>query len=555
MRDRPAGARASTIAALVAIALATWCAYWPCLWGGFIWDDNSYVAYNPLLQDAAGLWRIWFEPTATPQYHPLVFSSYWAEYQWWGLATPGYHAVNIALHVANSLLLFAVLRRLRVRGAVLAAGLFALHPVHVESVAWITERKDVLSALFYGATLLCWLRYLASDRERDWIIALALATGTLLSKTVLCTLPAGLALLAWWRAPERWRVWGLRLVPFLLVSAPIAAVTVWREHAHGNPALPYGAVERVLIAARALWVHVAALIWPLDLTIAYARWDVSVADPIGALALLAWLAVALALWRLRARFGGGPLTAFAFYVVTLAPMLGFVDYNIMRYAFVADHFQYVASAGLIALAAAAAAHGTRGRPAWQRVAMASALLAVLAALTWRQAGLYRDADTMWRDNLAKNPRSWIAYSFLATEAMRENRYPDAAAVLRQAVAAIPEHAEARRTLGVVLASLGQPHEALEQLRVARALDPANPRVAHGLGALLLSNGQAREAADQFAAAVALQPDYADAWHYWGLADAQLGNRADAIAHLEQSLRLRPDNPEARAALDALRASP
>jgi hypothetical protein len=322
--------RARPMAALAAIALATWVAYWPSLSGGFIWDDNSYVAYNALLREPGGLWRIWFDPTATPQYHPLVFSSYWVEYRVWELGTFGYHAVNVALHVATSLLLWGVLTRLHVPGAVLAAGIFALHPVHVESVAWITERKDVLSAFFYGLTVLWWLRFLASGRGRDWGIALGLAAATLLSKTVLCTLPAALALLAWWQAPQRWRSWSLRLLPFVAISIPIAVVTVWREHAHGNPALPFSLLERLLIASRALWTHVAALLWPVDLTIVYAHWPVSPGDPAGWIALLACVAVALVLRA--APLGRGPVVAVAFYVVTLGPMLGFIDYNIMRSA-------------------------------------------------------------------------------------------------------------------------------------------------------------------------------------------------------------------------------
>lgn len=539
-------------ALLVAI---TWLAYAPCLSGGFIWDDNSYVLHNPLLRDGAGLWRIWLEPSASPQYHPLVFTTFWLEYQAWGASTFGYHAVNLALHSADALLCWTVLRRLEVPGALLAAGVFALHPVHVESVAWISERKDVLSTFLYGLSMLAWLRFLRHRRERDWLGALALGAGALLAKSVLCTLPAGLALVACWKAPRLWRLWGLRLVPFVAVSVPIAALTVWREHAHGNPALPYGLVERVLIAARALWAQVAALVWPVDLTIAYAHWDVSTGDPLAYLPLLAWVAVLAALLALRPRCGDGPLVGVGFFVVTLAPMLGFVDFNIMRYAFVADHFQYLAGVGLIALAAAGAERATSAWPAAGRAAVAAALLSVLAAGTWRQAGLWIDADTMWTDNLAKNPRSWSAWSYFAKARMRGNDLAEAEAILGRAVEAMPDHAEARRTLGVVVASRGRNDEAAEHLRRAVDLDPANALARSNLGAVLMSLGRVSEAVPHLDAAVELKPEDADAWRYRAIAASQLGRRAQAIADLEQALRLRPEHAGARADLEALRAMP
>jgi len=541
----------STRAGIALIALMTLAAYWPCLWGGFIWDDNSYVAYNSLLLDAAGLWRIWFEPTATPQYHPLVFSSYWIEYQIWGTSTFGYHLVNVVLHIANSLIFWLLLRRLQVPGALLASAIFALHPVHVESVAWITERKDVLSTFFYGLTMLRWLRFLRFEHERDWWIAVLLAACTLLSKTVLCTLPAAMALVALWQAPTKWRMWTLRLVPFFLMALPIAAVTVWREHAHGNPPLPYTWIERALIASRALWTHVGLLVWPVNLTIVYAAWTVSATDVRAYVFLLAAFGAFLALAALRPRHGSGPLVAASFFVVTLAPMIGFVDFNIMRYAFVADHFQYVAGAGLIALAAATAERWSLGWPRSLRRVSGMTIVGGLAFLTWQQSALYADADTIWRDNVAKNPQSWVGHTYLATELMRAGKLEDAAEYLRGAVVAMPENAEAHRTLAILLASIGRDEEALHYLRLSLEIDPANARTENSLAAVLMGLGRVEEAEAHFAAAVRIAPEYAEAWHGRGLAAAQLGKRTEAITYLREALRLRPDFPDARADLDAV----
>lgn len=530
---------------------AIWWAYAPALYGGFLWDDNAYVAYNPLLRDLDGLWRIWFAPTATPQYHPLVFTSYWIEYQLWGDATFGYHVVNVALHAANSVLVWLVLRRLAVPGAAFAAAAFALHPVHVESVAWITERKDVLGAFFYGLAVLAWLRVVDGGGRRALVATWALGAATLLAKTVLCTLPAALLLLAVWRRPDTWRRHLAKLLPLFLLAVVIAWVTVWREHAHGNPPLPYTMVERFLIASRALWTHVGMLAWPDGLTIVYDKWPVSARDPGAWVWPLAGGALLAALAALRPRCGAGPLVAAAFFVVTLAPMLGFVDYNIMRYAYVADHFQYVAGVGVLALAGAAGSRLLAALPAPARVALALLPLAAWALLTRQQAALYVDADTMWRDNVAKNPRSWIGYTYLATEEMRAGRLDAAAEILRTAVAALGEHAEAQRTLAVVEASLGRPQEALFWLQRARRSDPGNARVAQSLGAVLLATDDVDAAAANFAAAVELDPGYAEAWHYRGLAAMRQGRDADARTYLREALRLRPDFPEARADLEAL----
>lgn len=534
------------------ILVATAWAYSPALWGGFIWDDNSYVAYNTLLHDWNGLWRIWFEPKSTPQYHPLVFTTYWIEYRLWGNATFGYHVVNVVLHGATTVIAFALLRRLAIPGALFAAAVFALHPVHVESVAWITERKDVLSAFFYGLTLWWWLHYLETERESTWVVALALAAATLLSKTVLCTLPVAMAILALWIAPRRWRVWGVRLVPFIAISIPIALITIWREHSHGNPPLPYSFLERVLIASRALWTHAGLLAWPVDLTIVYAKWPVSTTDPLAYVFPLAGLAGVASLVSLRGRFGDGPLVAVAFFVITLGPMIGFVDFNIMRYAYVADHFQYVGGMGLIALAAATARRALSRLPIGAVVAIAAVPLAILAALTRQQAALYVDADTMWRDNVAKNPRSWVGHNYLATELMREGKYEEAAARLREAVTHLPDHSDALRTLALVEASLGNLEDGVAWLRQASRVDPTNPRVAQSLGAVLLSLGRPEEAATHFATAVRLQPEYAEGWHYRGLASALLGQEERAIEFLERALEIRPDYDDAKRDLEGLR---
>ncbi len=537
---------------LLWIALITVWAYWPAVNGTFIWDDNSYVRDNTLLHSASGLWRIWFEPTATPQYHPLVFSSFWLEYSLWGTNPPGYHLVNLALHVLNTLLFWTILRRLDVAGATFAAAVFALHPVHVESVAWISERKDVLSAFFYGSTVLVWLTYLQSRRARHWLLATALLCLTLLSKSVLCTLPVALALLALWRKPASWREWSLRLAPSLAIAAVMAAVNVWREHAQNNPPLPYDLLERTLIAARALWTHVGSLVWPIDLTIAYSHWPVSTADFGAYLYLLAAILVPVLFVVKRRSWGSGPLVAIGFFALTLAPMLGFVDYNIMQFAFAADHFSYVASAGLIALAASAATTAARHLPAEQRAALSVLPLAALAWLTWNQAGLYVDAETMWRNNIARNPQSWTGHVNLAGVLARAGKTEEAAGELKEALRVNPDAVVAHTHLGIVLAALQRPQEAIEHFETAIRLNPSRADAENNLGAVLMTLGRVAEAETHFRQAVANNAAYAEAWRHWAIAALRLGDREAAISRLEEAVRLRPDFAAARADLEKLK---
>jgi len=347
---------------ILILALAA-TAYAPALRGDFVWDDDDYVTDNPTLTNLDGLRRIWLEFGATPQYYPLVYTTFWIEYHIWQLHPFGYHLTNVLLHMVNALLLWAILRRLAVPGAWLAAAIFAVHPVHVESVAWITERKNVLSGAFYLSSMLLYLRFagIGPDRpsgRRRWayfVLALLLFACALLSKSVTCTLPAALVLLLWWRrrrlrASDLWP-----LIGWLVVGLLMALTTVWMERHHvGTRYIDWSLspLDRCLIAGRAVWFYAAKLLWPAKLTFFYPRWHIDAGLWWQYLFPLAAVAVIAALWWLRSRLGKGPLVAVLLFVGTLTPALGFVDVYPMRFSFVADHFQYLASAGLIALGAA-----------------------------------------------------------------------------------------------------------------------------------------------------------------------------------------------------------
>ncbi|MGA2139452.1 MAG: tetratricopeptide repeat protein [Verrucomicrobiia bacterium] len=570
-------------AAAGVIILITLLAYLPALQGGFIWDDDSHVTGCQVLRTVHGLVRIWSEPGAVQQYYPLVHTTFWAEYHLWGLNPFGYHLVNVLLQALNAVLLWLVLERLRVRGAWLAAVIFAIHPVEVESVAWITELKNLLSTAFYLSALLAYGQFNPWDAEeteqpRRWGqygLALGLFVCALLSKTVTCTLPAAILLLIWWKRGRFGRrdVWPL--VPFFLVGAGFGLTTAWIEKrfagAEGTE-WAYTFADRLLIAGRALWFYAAKLVWPGNLMFIYPHWKIDIGQwwqwlfPLGAVVLAA------AFWAGRARIGRGPVVTMLFFAGTLGPALGFVNVFPMRYSFVADHFQYLASMG--AIAAVSAGVMAVARHQRMRIIAGTAIVVVLSALTWERGLVYRDVETLWRDTLTKNPDCWMAHNNLGIllaargelqaargeyhEALRlkpdfydphnnlgnllrkEGETEKAVAEYRQALRIEPRYVLARYNMAIALNDLGRVEEAMAQYRLAVEMKPDYADAHYNLGITLGKQGRFAEACKEFAQAVRYQPESAKAQYNWGFALAKQGDFDGAIPHFRAALRLNPD---------------
>ena len=524
----PPAKRFSPLFPIIAAALlvVTVVAYLPAMRGDFVWDDDDYVSNNATLRSVEGLRSIWLDPAATPQYYPLVHTSFWLEYQLWGLKPTGYHVTNLLLHVGAAIVLWRVLLLLSVPGAWLVAGIFAVHPVHVESVAWITERKNVLSGVLYLSSMLAYLHFAldAPDRAGRRRVGLYAAACTLfllalLSKTVTATLPAALLLLiAWKRGRVRSSdVWPL--LPLFVAGVTMAGVTVWIErHYVGAQGMNWqlSPLDRLLIAGHALWFYAAKLIWPTNLTFIYPRWQVDAADPVQLAYPLAAVATIVALWLARRRIGSGPLVAVLFFAGTLFPALGFFDIYPMRYSFVADHFQYLASIGLIALGVAA---GTRAiqrwapARAWTSRALPAILVMVLATLTWRQSHVYADHETLWRDTVEKDPGSWMGHTCLGALLGRRGDRVDAEYHYREAVRLNPNFDVARFDLGTLLANEGRYDEAIPHLREAVRLEPRSLDSNLSLGMALLFDGQPEEAASWLRAAAERWPQEPRIQHF------------------------------------------
>ena len=559
--------------ALVALVAFT---YVPAVQCGFIWDDDDYVTQNAALRSANGLWRIWFEPRATPQYYPLVHTTFWIEYHLWGLAPAGYHLVNVLLHAGNAVLVWLVLRRLGIPGAGIAAAIFGLHPVQVESVAWVTERKNVLSGLFYLWALLTYADVAALDvtggqsSHRKYVCATLLFIAALLSKSVTCSLPAVILLLILWK--RRRLTWGdvKPLVPWLVVGLGMALTTATLEKSHvgaGGAPFTWTFAERFLIAARALCFYVEKLVWPHPLSFMYPRWTINTGDPLQwsfAGLVLAWLALMIGL---RNQWGWGPLTATLFFAGTLFPALGFFNVYPMRYSFVADHFQYLASLGPITLVAAGFAglmsdsrsdppaaepkrhsagrkrhHGSRGMRRQIGAGLAVLSLAALALVTWSQQRIYRNPESLWTDVLAKNPRSSIAHFHLGKILMARGNAPSAIEHFREALNRQTDDTELHIIHTLLANSLvreGNVVQAQASFEQALDHDPNFWEALNGLGNLLARQGKVDPAIALYRRALAGAPDQAAVHHNLANALAVRGDLAESERQYHESIRLDP----------------
>jgi protein O-mannosyl-transferase len=576
------------------LVVVTFVAYYPATNCGYVWDDDFYVQNNQTLRSASGLGQIWFKLRATPQYYPAVFTSYWLEYRLWGLNPTGYHFVNVLLHAAGAVLLWRILSLLQLRGAWLAAALFALHPVQVESVAWITERKNVLSGVFYFAAALVYLRAALSPKGRvsagRYAAFLLLFLCALLSKTVTCTLPAALLLVLWWkRGRLRWKDI-LPLGPLFLLGMASGLLTAWMEKGH------VGAVgedwnlsflDRCLIAGRVICFYATKLVWPHPLIFTYPRWQIDATAWWQYLYPLAVVAAIVGFWLSRRRLGRGPLVALLFFAGTLFPALGFFNVYPMLFSFVADHFQYLASVGLLALFAAAACRLAdlrrwSGKPA--AAIPVVFVLAVLGTLTWCRCLIYQNEETLWRDTLKRNPAAWIAHSNMVPilinlgkldeaesqcrEALHlrpacreayynlgslrilQDRLDDAVTCFRQAARLAPDDGAIHVSLGAALHAQGRLDEAIDEYRRALHLAPENSKALRQLGAALQSQGKVDEAVGLYQRVLQIDPADAETHCNLGVALMAQSKPDEAVAHYRRSLQLNPNAAYVHFALGA-----
>jgi Tfp pilus assembly protein PilF len=544
-------------------------AYLPAVRGAFVWDDDSWTTkLSPFFQDLSGLGVIWIHPTALQQYYPLTGTTFWLDHQLWNLWTTPYHVENILLHALSALLFWRLLVQLRLPGAWLAGAIFALHPIMVESVAWITERKNVLSlAPYLGALLVygkCahWATSAAetipsSDTSHKtrairrepflYVLAFVLFLCALLAKTTAFSLPAVILLIGWWKRGQiRWRADVLPTLPFFAAGIGLSVITGWLEKHHvgaegSDFALTFP--QRCLVAGHSFWFYLGNLFWPANLCFVYPPWHPNPGSAWQWLLPAAAVAALPMLWLARGRIGRGPVTAMFFFTGTLFPVLGFMNAYGMVYSFVWDHWVYVSAPGVIALAAALlarAAESLRAPKAFY--GFGAIVLLLLALLTWRQAGMYTDEETLWRRTLAANPDCWLAHIDLGLLLAKQGHIDEAIEHDQAATRLNTNSFQALNNLGMALAAKGQIDDAVENYRNAIKLNPKFSEAFYNLGVALAAKGQLDGAIESYRTAVEINPNLFEGFNNLGSALVAQGKFDQAIENYRNAIAINPNSP-------------
>jgi len=462
-------------------------AYTPIWHAGFIWDDDVVLTANPCIVGPLGLKEVW--TTSAADICPLVLTTFWVEHALWGLEPLPYHLVNIVMHGACAVLLWRVLRSLRVPGAWLGAALWTLHPVEVESVAWITEMKNTESCLFFLLSILFFVRHARAKElnERNgggWNYGLSLlfAALAMASKSSTVILPVVLCLCAWW-IEGRWHWRNVaRVAPMFLMSVAASAVSIWTQGLQlataTDPQWVRAWPQRLATAGDAIWFYLGKLLWPDPLIAIYPRWQIDARQWVSFLPLLLAVILLFSILCLKRRSGVAGsracFLAFAYFMTALLPVLGLIDTFVFRFSLVFDHFQYLASIGPLALAGAGLVRSAEfvlpKRPRVQS-ALCAGLLLILGMATWQRTLVYQSEEILWSDTLAKNPNSWLGNNNLGDALLQKGQLGDAIKQYQMALKINPNFALAHANLGVAFIRKGQLEDGISEFQEALRLNP------------------------------------------------------------------------------------
>jgi tetratricopeptide (TPR) repeat protein len=521
-------------AAVVVVYLPVWRA-------GYLWDDDIVLTGNPCMAGIAGLKDIWTSGAA--DICPLTLSTFWIEHALWGFAPLPYHVVNVLLHGGGAIALWRVLRALRIPGAWLGAALWALHPVQVESVAWIAEMKNTESGLFYLLAILFFLRDLKTERGVNYGASLLFAAMAMASKSSTVVLPVVLVLCVWWMEGRVSRTRVLKIAPMFLFSLAAGLVSIWTQtqNAAGDISSPHSWPERFVIAGGAIWFYLGKLIWPHPLLVVYPQWKVEAGAWFSYLPLLCVFAILFGFWFWRGAWSRPWLFAWAYFLVALLPVLGLVHMNFQDQSFVADHFQYLASMGPLALLAAGGVGlGRKLELEWVPMVIGGAALGIVGCLSWARATVFQNEDALWSNTLATNPNTWVGQNNFGAVLVEKGDLEGAIRRFRKALELNPHYVIANNDLGIVLERVGKPEEARAEYEKAIRIEPSYGVSYDNLGHILFSEGKVDEAIAAYRKAVMLNPGDAEGINNLGNALFQKGDVDEAMGDFQKALKLAPD---------------
>lgn len=550
---------ANKVARYSAVFLITLLIYIPAMSAAYIWDDDQEVHANVALRDFHGLVQAWKgAPGTGADYLPLKTTMLWVEYQIWGAKPEGYHVMNIVVHAIAALLLIVALKQLRIPGAWLAGLLFAIHPVHVESVAWVSERKNTLSLVFY---LLTFIAYFKFDRTKNWAYygwALAAFVAAGLCKSHVVVLPAALVLCNWWQRRGFTKEDLLRSIPFFVLSGFFAWLTIHFQfqRAIGGEVIENfgGWGSRIAMAGMSTWWYLYKALCPDHLITIYPIWPIIPPQAYQFLFGIALLVVLAVLWFYRNSWARPYFFAFAYFVATLVPVMGFIKMSYMRVTLVADHFQYLSDISIIALVSAGIALLYQRLGQWGRyslVGVVAVLVMTFSGYSWNRAGTFQCEETLWLDTLSKNENTWQAHNHMGAIYYSRQDFSRARHHFYRGVQLRPGNCEVQNNMGLVLMAMGELDSALEYYKRAVEIKPDDASIRTNYGNGLAMAKKFSEAVVQYREAVKYpSPNKPAIYFQLGNILFQVSRFREAVDAYEEALKLAPQFKEARNNLEA-----
>ena len=536
------------------ILLACFWIYSPVYHGEWLWDDDYLLTNNPAMKSLDGLWSIWFSPT-TADYLPLTLTALWVQWRLFGMDSTGYHIVSILLHAVGSCLVWRLLRCMNLRWAWLAGLVFAIHPLCVVSVSWISEIKNTLSLPFFLLAAIFYVRFDDTSRRKFYWAALIAFLAAMLSKSSVVMFPVLILLYSWWKRGNLTRADFMRSVPFFAVSLALGLITLNFQLARaiGSEPIPIGGLDsRFAIAGMAVVFYLWKIVCPIDLQPIYLQWQANPPDPFQFAPWFFILGAAFIFWLNRKSWGRHALMGFGFFFVTVLPVLGFVPMSYMRVGWVSDHFLYIPMIGMIAYGTSSLSWMYERVEYGAKVAFLSACPLILGFLLYEShayAGIWKNEDKMWLYTLERYWNCWQAHNRYGAREFNRGNIEVALKHFLEATRLRPDLAETQNNLGSALLAHKDTQGAVACFSKALKMSPDIIAIQTNLARALLLDGQLQAAVDLYGDLAKRFPDNAVFQCNWGVSLYRAERLEESIKCFRRALEIDPKLEDARTNLN------